>query len=279
MTIKRAAPRSTNVKVGRPARGGEPAELTIGFDRAGAGPGVLLIHGNFGSHRWWQELLADPPPGLDLIAPDLPGFAHSTDFPDDWPVSERVYAWADTLAAFLSDLGLTSVGVVGHSLGGAVAQALAVRHPRLVTRLLLVDSAPPAGFVTPEAHYAALRAYRVDRALITAALTAVTPTRVPEYMGDLVDDALSMSERSYEGNARALAAYDLSASTRDVRVPVTVLHGSLDLLVNAAAAEAAAAAYPNASLITWQGIGHSPPTESPAAFRDLVTQTFPRGNA
>lgn len=278
MTSRRAAPRSATVTVERPTGAGTPAELTIGFDRAGAGASVMLVHGNFGSHRWWQELMADPPPGLDLIAPDLPGFAHSTDFPDDWPTSEWVYAWADTLAAFLRELGVARAGVVGHSLGGAVAQALAVRHPELVAGLLLVDSAPPAGFVTPEAHYAFLRAYRVDRALTTAALSAVTPTRVPEYMSDIVDDALAMSERSYEGNARALAAYDLSGSTGAVRVPVTVLHGSLDLLVNAAAAEAAAAAYPNASLITWQGVGHSPPTESPTAFRDLVAQTFSGGN-
>ncbi|MCW5819825.1 MAG: alpha/beta fold hydrolase [Trueperaceae bacterium] len=274
---RQQAPRSLTVAVARPTRRDEVAESAIGYDRAGAGTPVLLIHGNFASHRWWRELLADPPPGLDLIAPDLPGFAHSDDFPEEWPAAEWVDAWADSLAAFLRGLGVVRAGVVGHSLGGAVAQTLAARHPGLVARLLLVDSAPPAGYVTPDEHYPALRAYRLDRAFLAAALAAIMPTRVPENMSDLVDDALAMGERHYEGNARALAAYDLSGRTAAVQVPVTVLHGSLDLLIGAAAAAATAAAYPNASLVTWQGVGHSPPLEAAAAFRELLAKTFSKG--
>ncbi len=268
-----------NVRVARPTAPAQRADLTIGYDRAGAGAPVLLIHGNFASHRWWREQLAQPPAGLDLIAPDLPGFAHSDPLPEDWQPTEWVNAWADAMAAFLDALGVERAGVVGHSLGGAVAQALAVRHRPLVSAMLLVDAAPPTGYVTPEEHYVALEAMRTDRDLLTTSLAAITPTRVPDYFPLLVDDAMAMSPRNYQGNARALAAYDLSGDTATLNIPVTVLHGAKDLLMNAATAEATAAAYPHSNLVTWEDVGHSPPLESPDAFRALLATTFTGGTA
>lgn len=269
---------ATTVRVARPSAPAETAELSIAYDRAGSGSPVLLVHGNFASERWWREQLADPPAGLDLLAPCLPGFARSSAMPDSWEESEWVYAWADALAGLARALGLSRVGVVGHSLGGAVAQALAVRHPGLVTALLLVDSAPPGGFVTPDTHYPVLERYRTDRELLGAALAAVSPTRRPEHFSpELVDDAAAMGERHYQGNARALAAYDLTSAAAGVEVPVTVLHGGKDLLIPAALAQRTASAYPNARLITWPDVGHSPLLEAPAEFRRLLAATFGKG--
>lgn len=262
------------VLVRRPGDPADARELTIGYDRAGAGAPVLLIHGNFASHRWWQEQLTDPPAGLDLLAPDLPNFKHSSPLPAAWPVGEWVYAWADAMAGFLTALGVKRAGVVGHSLGGAVAQALAVRHPDKVTALLLVDAAPPGGFPTPEEHYVALRAMRTNRDLLFASLAAVTPTRQPDYFPALVDDALGMSEAAYEGNSRALERYDLTGGTAAVTVPVTVLHGAKDLLIDAEAAAVTAAAYPHGKLVTWEDVGHAPPLEAPDRLRALLAETF-----
>src|SRR5690606_37105557 len=168
---------------------GAPTTLHLAYERAGAGRPVLLVHGNFASRRWWSEQLDDPASGLDLIAPDLPGFGRSDPLPDTLPEAAWVAAWADALAGLLDALGLEHAGVVGHSLGGAVAQALAIRHPRRVGALLLVDSAPPGGFPTPEAHYPVLEAMKTDRNLLHASLAAISPTRVPPYFDDLVDDA------------------------------------------------------------------------------------------
>jgi len=265
------------VNVDRPGRPGHAAELTLGYARAGAGAPVLLIHGNFASHLWWKEQLEEPPEGLLLLAPDLPNFRRSSPLPAGWPTGEWVYAWADAMAAFLGGLGVSRAGVVGHSLGGAVAQALAVRHPELVTALLLVDAAPPFGYVTPEEHYLALAAMRTDRRLLHDSLAAVTPTRLPAYFPALVDDALAMAPAAYEGNSRALAAYDLGAATTAVTVPVVVLHGAKDALIDAEAAAVTAGAYRDAELITWQDVGHAPPLEAPARFRALLAQTFGRG--
>lgn len=255
---------------------GAPAatHLRIAYERAGAGRPVLLIHGNFASRRWWSEHLDAPAAGLDLIAPDLPGFGASDPLPEDLPEAGWVAAWADALAGVLDVLGVARAGVVGHSLGGAVAQALAVRHPRLVGALLLVDAAPPGGFPTPEAHYPVLETMRSDRALLRASLAAISPTRLPPHFEALVDDAMAMAPRAFQGNARALAAYDLTADTAAVTIPVTVLHGGKDALVPRALADATVAAYPHARLLTWPDVGHSPLLEAPEAFRALLATTF-----
>lgn len=256
---------------------GAPTTLHLAYERAGAGRPVLLVHGNFASRRWWSEQLDDPASGLDLIAPDLPGFGRSDPLPDTLPEAAWVAAWADALAGLLDALGIEHAGVVGHSLGGAVAQALAIRHPRRVDALLLVDSAPPGGFPTPEAHYPVLEAMKTDRSLLHASLAAISPTRVPPYFDDLVDDAMAMHPRSFQGNARALAAVDLSAETGAVTVPVTVLHGAKDALVSRAVADATVDAYANARFVAWPDVGHSPPLEAPDAFRGLLATTFARG--
>ncbi|MFO7543886.1 MAG: alpha/beta fold hydrolase [Trueperaceae bacterium] len=256
---------------------GPPTTLRMAYERAGGGRPVLLIHGNFASRRWWTEQLDDPAPGLDLIAPDLPGFGRSDPLPDSLPEASWVAAWSDALAGLLDALGIERAGVVGHSLGGAAAQALAIRHPQRVSALLLVDAAPPGGFPTPEAHYPVLEAMKTDRNLLHASLAAISPTRIPPYFDALVDDAMAMQPRAFQGNARALAAYDLSADTGAVTAPVTVLHGAKDALVSRAVADATVAAYAGARLVAWPDVGHSPQLEAPEAFRDLLATTFARG--
>jgi 3-oxoadipate enol-lactonase len=102
---------------------------------------VLLIHGLCESGRvWfaWVPALARTHP---VIRPDLPGFGDST------PVAEgaawSVDAAADALAGLLDHLGMVPVHVIGQRAGGAVALALALRHPQRVLSLVLV-SAPLA---------------------------------------------------------------------------------------------------------------------------------------
>ena len=101
-------------------------------------PELVLIHGGGqNAHTWDTVALALDRP---LLAVDLPGHGHS-----DWPQES---AWldpstmADDVARVIEQFAPDARAVVGMSLGGATAIALATRHPHLVRRLLLVDITP-----------------------------------------------------------------------------------------------------------------------------------------
>jgi 2-hydroxymuconate-semialdehyde hydrolase len=111
--------------------------VALAFRRAGSGSPVLLVHGIPTSSRLWDRVGADLAADHDVIAVDLLGFGESAK-PLDRDVS--ITAQAGHLVALLDALGLDRVAVVGHDIGGGVAQILAVEHAARVCALGLIDS-------------------------------------------------------------------------------------------------------------------------------------------
>jgi pimeloyl-ACP methyl ester carboxylesterase len=105
----------------------------------GSSAPVLAIHGVSSNNRLWSWL-HDADPSLTLVAPDLPGRG---DTPARAVRPSSVAAHADGLAALLDALALDRVDVLGMSMGGFVATALAARHPDRVRSVTLVDGGLP----------------------------------------------------------------------------------------------------------------------------------------
>lgn len=101
------------------------------------GTPVLLLHGWPQHHMAWRHLLADPPTGLRLIAPDLPGYGWSGPAPHRW-AKEDV---ASDVLALLDALGLDRVGLVGHDWGGYIGHLLCLRAPERFTGYLALNIA------------------------------------------------------------------------------------------------------------------------------------------
>ncbi|KIX84548.1 alpha/beta fold hydrolase [Thermus filiformis] len=254
------------------------------FEEKGSGRPVVFIHGNFASRAWWREVLSvfpsgsnsvfpsgsnsvfpsgsnQPPKGYRFLAVDLPGFGE-TPFQGESPT---ISGFAQAVLAFLEEEGLEPV-LVGHSLGGAVAMEAAGQAPDRVRGLVLLDSAPPTGFPTPEAYYPLLESYRQDRQALRTALLGVIG-RPPPYFEELVDQAQAMHPGHFTGNARALAEWKL---TRVYPGPVLVVHGEKDPLVPLAMAEITRAFFPKARLHVLPGLGHSPQLEDPGGFLNVL---------
>jgi len=101
---------------------------------------VLLLHGWPQHHLCYRDLLADPPAGLRLIAPDLPGYGWSGPAPHRWEKEEV----ASDLLALLDALGLhDGVGLVGHDWGGWIGHLLVLREPERFTTYLALNIAHP----------------------------------------------------------------------------------------------------------------------------------------
>lgn len=220
---------------------------------------LVALHGNFASAAWWDDLVAHPPAGWRVLAPDLPGFGGTG---HEGEVSIRAYA--NWLGGWLRDQGVTRPVLLGHSLGGAVALEFAARDSGALSGLILAASAPLTGLVTPEENYPVLELLRTNAALREVSLGALFPSARPANFARLVEDGGRMADTHYAGNARALAAWSVDPA-RVSGLPVLVLGGELDTLVTPEMVRAQAAALGREAVIL-DGRGHGFPQEDPPRF-------------
>ena len=239
----------------------------MAYNTAGTGTPVLLVHGNTGSKLWYEKVMEIE--GVRTVAPDMPNFGASGHIAE-----ADIDVYADYLQGFIREMGLpTPLPVVGHSLGGAVAISLTLRYPDLVSRLMLVDSAPLDGLKTPEEHYPVIEMYKNNEELLTQALQAVTPTMDdPVFLERLAKEAMKMNPIAFAGNARALERFDYRGKGAEFDGPVSVIVGEKDVLITREMAEATANEFPAGSLNVLEGVGHSVMAESPETFVTLLKE-------
>jgi epoxide hydrolase 4 len=121
-------------------------EVTLHVVEAGTGPLVVLLHGfpEFW-YSWRHQIPALAAAGLRVVAPDLRG-CNLSDKPRG-QAAYRVRELAADVAGLIAACGEEQAAVVGHDWGGAVAWALAIRHPERVERLVIVNSPHPLRFL------------------------------------------------------------------------------------------------------------------------------------
>ncbi len=109
----------------------------IHYLRAGNGPPVVLVHGGASTCRDWVNTMDILSPSYSLYAPDLIGFGLSSRDDRGYYLSDLV----ESTLEFIQTLDLNSPVLVGHSLGGRICLEIALRHPEMVRRIVLVDTA------------------------------------------------------------------------------------------------------------------------------------------
>jgi pimeloyl-ACP methyl ester carboxylesterase len=180
---------------------------------------------------------------------------------------------ADDTAGLLDGLGITAAHVVGASMGGMIAQTLAIRHPQRVLSLTSIMSTPSPQIGPPTQEAAAVLLAPAAKDREAAVERAVATYRVIGSPGYPLDtDELRRSaglayDRAFDpaGVVRQLAAIqasgDRTEGLRGVTAPTVVLHGESDPLVQPDGGRATAAAVPGAKLVTYPGMGHNLPRE------------------
>lgn len=243
--------------------------LHINYRESGSGSrNLLLIHGNTASSLWWERVMGLLPADTHAYAPDLRGCGDSDKPAQNWSIADL----AEDMAQFMQAKGLGACPVVGHSLGGGVAMQLAVAHPELVTRLVLINSAPAEGLITPPERYSQLEfAVRMPDVL-KMALAAMMPTAPKdEFYARLLEESVAKSADALIPNGHALDQMNLTEAAKGIKVPTLIIYGRKDMLVTFDMMERTRDTIPGALLESWEEIGHSAPVEAPERFtRRLV---------
>jgi pimeloyl-ACP methyl ester carboxylesterase len=197
----------------------------------------------------------------------------------------RLDDMADDGVAVLDALGWRSAHVVGVSLGGMIAQTIAIRHPDRVRSLTSIMSTPSPRIGRPRLDALAVLASRPAYSREHAERRAVRVFRVigsPGYPHDeawLRDTARRAYDRGQDplGARRQLAAILASGDRRPglarLRVPTLVIHGEADPLVRPVGGRATAGAVPGARLVVFRGMGHDLPRPLWPAIIDQISAT------
>jgi pimeloyl-ACP methyl ester carboxylesterase len=241
----------------------------IAYARAGDGPLLLLLHGYVGDGpSTWGHQLRSLSDEFTVVAWDAPGAGGSSDPPEALGMS----GYADCLAAFIDRLGLGRPHVVGLSFGGALALALADRHPAVPRSLVLVSAyAGWLGSLPAE-----VAAARLQQALTLADLppdrfaSELMPTMfaVPPP-GDLREPFEAAVRAFHPAGFRAMAqavSVDLHGALARVAVPTLLVCGARDVRAPATVAEDLHASIRGSRLVVLPETGHLCPMERPDDF-------------
>ncbi|MFE2886801.1 alpha/beta fold hydrolase [Streptomyces sp. NPDC059272] len=267
-----------------------PSGIDIAYERLGdpGAPPVLLIMGAGAQLINWPEgfcrELVDR--GLHVIRFDTRDAGRSTHFPDapvpDFPAalagdfSSASYTLSDLAAdtvGLLDALGLTGAHLVGSSMGGMIAQMIAIEYPdrvRSLTSMMSTTGRPGVG----EADFSVFadlgapprdREAFIDwqgRALRLAASPAFPfdETAAAERSGRVFDRGYDPLGIQRQGLA-VLATGDRTERLRSLRVPTLVVHGIADIVCDISGGHATAAAVPDAEFLGLEGMGHGLPEE------------------
>ena len=229
--------------------------------RPGTGPTLVFLHYWGGSARTW-DLVVDRLAGRDVLRVDFRGWSRSSALPGPYTLGQL----ADDTLAVLADAGVTDYVLVGHSMGGKVAQLVAATRPAGLRGIVLVGSGPakPAAQVTPEYQEALSHAYDSAESVAGARDHVLTG-------GDLDLGRLDDTEWPLRGIAQ-----DITEHTRMVSVPALVVAGEHDQVEPVGVLRDNLVPYlSQADFVVVPHTGHLIPLEAPADLVDAITAFAP----
>ena len=244
-------------------------------DTGGDGRPVLLIMGlGMAATGWWRTVPVLRDAGLRVLAFDNRGVGRSDRPPGPYSVPQM----ADDAASVLDAAGVAAAHVYGISLGGMIAEELALRHPERVDALVLGATTPGGAAHVPASE--ATQALVAARAGMTAeqAVWASVPinyaARTRRDGGELIAADIEQRLRfPVEGEfyaAQLAAAQAHDAAVERIQAPTLVVHGAEDVLIPPENGERLAAAIPGAELVLWPDAAHLYVTDEPRAERGVA---------
>jgi 3-oxoadipate enol-lactonase len=256
------------------------ANGTVNAAQSGQGQALFLLHSLLSDRASFDAVVPELSRSFRVIVPELPGFGGSS------AVSGGLAAVADRMAEAVTDAaGGGAAIVLGNGYGGFVALQMAIRHPRIASRLVLADCG--AAF-SPAGREAFRNMAAASKARGLQAITDVAMRRLfapefqaqhPDLMGNRREAFLRTDPDVFQAACAALAELDLRPQLPQVKVPVLVLVGEHDEATPPPMSHELAALLPNARLKIIPGCAHVPQLQSPRVFLEAIGDFLPELSA
>lgn len=244
------------------------------FTMLGSGATILMLHGIGGGHlSFAPQVETFASSGYRAVAWDMPGYGHSA------PIEPYTFkGLANSCVALIEALRCGPVILLGHSMGGMVAQEVVARRPELVKKLILCGTS--AAFGKPDGDwqraFVAARTAPLDAGKSMAQLAAelvpqmTGPRSLPEGVELALRCMAGVNPSTYRRALAALAGFDRKANLPHIHVPTLLLAGEHDQNAPPAVMKKMADAIAGSNYVELRGVGHLQNLEAPEDFDGAV---------
>jgi pimeloyl-ACP methyl ester carboxylesterase len=250
--------------------------LILWYEETGAGAPVIFLAGIMGDHTQWERVLPELQ-GLRLITTDNRDIGNSSLARRDYSVGEM----ARDVLALMGHLELERASIVGHSLGGKIAQEVALLAPARVEKLVLVNSSAQDDVQARSLMelWISLREEIADDFVFAQMICfcVMGPEALAQY--SLHDAAEMWMTRTplqrgsgFIRNIEASLTSDTFARLGGIEAPTLVIYSDCDRIFAPGHGERLVAGIPGAQGVVMEGCGHAPMVERPIEFARLLQQ-------
>jgi pimeloyl-ACP methyl ester carboxylesterase len=250
--------------------------LTLWYEESGTGVPVIFLAGTMGDHTQW-DIVVPQLKGLRSITLDNRDIGNSSMARRDYSVRDM----AGDVLALMGHLDLERASIVGHSLGGKIAQEVALLAPARVDKLVLVCSSAQHDVQARSLMelWISLREEIADDLVFAQMICfcVMGPDMLAQYALRDAAEMWMMRTRLQRGSAfirsvEASLASDTLARLGDIQAPTLVVYSDCDRIFTAKHGEQLVAGIPGAEAVLMEGCGHAPMSERPAEFARLLQQ-------
>jgi 3-oxoadipate enol-lactonase len=252
-------------------------DIELDYQRSGSGPPLLAIMGMSGTYLHWGEpFLAELRESFEVIAYDHRGVGASTKLEGEITINQM----AEDAYGLLEALEIDSAHVLGISMGGMIAQELALAHPESVRTLTLgctYCGGEGSAHAAPEVIqrlFEAMSSGDRERAIRVGWETNVSPRKAADeeaYAAFLeIAQQRAVAVPVVMAQAQAIFAHDTSARLPSLTMPTLVIHGTEDQMLPVQNGRLIASLIPGAQLEILEGVGHLFFWEQPEHSAELI---------
>lgn len=244
------------------------------FTVLGGGPTVLMLHGIGGGHlAFAPQVETFASAGYRAVAWDMPGYGHSA------PIEPYTFkGLAQSCIQLIESLKVDQVVLLGHSMGGMVAQEVVARRPDLVSRLILCGTSPAFGKPDGEwqREFIAQRTAPLDAGKSMAELAEtlvprmIGPGSLPEGVRLATVCMGQVPAATYRRALECIVTFDRRSNLSNIHVPTLLVAGEHDRNAPPSVMRKMADSIANSTYIEMKGIGHLQNLEAPDDFDGLV---------